>query len=128
MLIEITIHSRTQISISTQTYICNLPPKRTITHKGCNTTPKLKRDRDTQFAPIMTSRGVLPHCVFINEPPVADFDSESSSPATPDFNISRFFIEEYEVKKEESGLPRCRATRADHSKGPPTLPSVIRNS
>ena len=46
------------ISISIQTDICNFPPKRTVTHTGCNATPTLKRARETQLVPTMTSKGV----------------------------------------------------------------------
>ena len=41
-----TMHSRTQISISTQTEICDLPAKKSVTHTGCNTTPKFVRDKN----------------------------------------------------------------------------------
>ena len=55
----ITMQTRTYISISKQMDICNLLPKRSISQR-CNTTPTFKRDRNNQFAPNMTSRGVSP--------------------------------------------------------------------
>ena len=77
-----TMHSRTQISISTQTDICDLPPIKTVTHTGCNTTPKFMRDKTTQQAPPLASKGTSPHCLF---------------------------LEEFKLKREQQGLPRCTA-------------------
>ena len=104
-----TMHSRTQVSISTQTDICDLPAKKTVTHTGCNTTPKFVRDKITQLAPTLISKGISPHCVFLEEPPMNNWEQESSPPVTPDLDIPSYFTEDFQRKREEKGLPRYTA-------------------
>ena len=104
-----TMHSRTQISISTQTDICDLPPIKTVTHTGCNTTPKFMRDKTTQQAPPLASKGTSPHCLFLDEPPMNNWEDDSSPPETPDMDIPSYFTEEFQLKREQQGLPRCTA-------------------
>ena len=104
-----TMHSRTQISISTQTDICDLPPQKTVTHMGCNTTPKFVRDKTTQHARSLISNGISPHCVFVDNPPINYWEEDSSPPGTPDLDIPSYFTEDFQLKREEQGLPRCTA-------------------
>ena len=104
-----TMHSRTQISISTQTDICDLPPIKTVTHTGCNTTPKFMRDKTTQHAPLFVSKGISPHCLFLDEPPMNNWEDDSSPPGTPDMDIPSYYTEEFQLKREQQGLPRCTA-------------------
>ena len=96
-----TMHSRTQISISTQTDICDLPPQKTVTHTGCNTTPKFVRDKTTQHAPSLIPMGISPHCVFIDDPPMNNWEEDSSPPGTPDLDIPSYFTEDFQLKREE---------------------------
>ena len=100
-----TMHSMTQVSISTQTDICDFPPKKTVTHTGCNTTPKFVRDKTTQHAPTLISKGISPHCVFMDELAMGNWEQEASLPVTPDLGSPSYFTEE--MKREEKGLPRC---------------------
>ena len=104
-----TMHSRTQISISTQTDICDLPPIKTVTHTGCNTTPKFVRDKTTQHAPSLVSKGISPHCLFLDEPPINNWEDESSPPGTPYMDIPSYFTEEFQQNREQQGLPRYTA-------------------
>ena len=103
------MHSRTQISISTQTEICDLPPRKTVTHTGCKTTPKFVRDKTTQDVPTLNSKGISPHCVFLDEPTINNWEQDSSPPGTPDLDIPTYFTEDFQLKREEQGLPRCTA-------------------
>ena len=100
-----TMHTRTEISISTQTDIVDLPPIKKLKHTGCNTTPKIFRDRANQFDPTVTDTGVSPHCEFKDESPWP-LSPEITSPRAPDCGIPRYFTTEYQQNRESLNLPK----------------------
>ena len=83
----------------------DLPPVKKVKHTGCNTTPKIYRDRANQFGPTVTDVGVSPHCVFKNESPWS-VSPEVTKTRTPDCDIPRYFTSEYQQRREEQNLPR----------------------
>ena len=123
-VITMTMHSRTQVSISTQTDICDLPAKKTVTH---NTTPKFVRDKTTQHAPILISKGISPHCVFLDEPTISNWEQESSPPAMPGLDIPSYFTEDFQLKREEKVYSLSRSIGGISLRGPPP-PTHFRSS
>ena len=60
-------------------------------------------------APPLASKGTSPHCLFLDEPPMNNWEDDSSPPETPDMDIPSYFTEEFQLKREQQGLPRCTA-------------------
>ena len=101
-----TPESCTVVSRCTQTDVCDLPAKKTVPHTGCNTTPKFVRDKTNQHAPTLISKGISPHCVFIDKPTMNNWEQESSPPVTPDLDIPSYFTENFQQKRDyQDALP-----------------------
>ena len=113
-----TPESCTVVSRCTQTDVCDLPAKKTVPHMGCNTTPKFVRDKTTQHAPTLISKGISPHCVFIDKPTTNNWEQESSPPVTPDLDIPSYFTENFQQKRDYQDTEQLGTRVIPTSQGP----------